>query len=338
MATIKDIAQRAMVSPSTVSRILNHDATLSVGAETKLRVLALAEELEYATPKQRKQKKNVEKRLVVAIVEWYEEAALIEDPYYLYMMTTVEKMLATANIDTFKFICIDGEYVPAVDKLPDGIISIGRFNMEQIRKLTTFSERIVFLDSNPDETRFDSVTVNSELGTRQALEHLYSLGHRRIGYLGGEVISDVGTQGKDLRKTVYVDFMRDRGLYSPELVLEGKRLSFAEGLSLASRLIALPSLPTAVFCANDDMAIGALARFKEVGLRVPEDISLVGFNDLPAAKYLEPALTSVHIPMQCIAKTAVELLKDRIADSAQLPRKVYVPPQLMVRNSTRAID
>lgn len=337
MATIKDIAIKAKVSQATVSRVLNHDVSLSVGDDTKLRVLAVAEELDYATLKQRKQNKKIEKRLCFAIVEWYGESALVEDPYYLYLMTTVEKMLATNQIDTFKFVCIDGEYVPSVDRSIDGIIAIGRFSLEQIEKLTRFSDRMVFLDSSPDETRFDSVMANGEMGTRQAMEHLYSLGHRRIAYIGGQVVSDIGTTGKDLRKLTYAGFMEDKGIMEAGLVFEGQHLSFAEGFSLAGKLIAERPLPSALFCANDSMATGVLTRLKEAGIRVPQDISLVGFNDLPSAKYLEPALTSVSISMPCIAKTAVELLKDRVAEAGELPRKVFVSTMLMIRGSTRPL-
>jgi LacI family transcriptional regulator len=337
MATIKDIAIKAKVSQATVSRVLNHDVSLSVGDDTKLRVLAVAEELDYATLKQRKLNKKTEKRLCFAIVEWYGESALVEDPYYLYLMTTVEKMLAKNLVDTFKFVCIDDEYVPAVDRSIDGIIAIGRFNLEQIGKLSRFSDRLVFLDSSPDETRFDSVMANGEMGTRQAMEHLYSIGHRRIAYIGGRVVSDIGTTGKDLRKLTYVDFMEDKGIMDPGLVFEGQHLSFAEGFSLAGKLIAERPLPSALFCANDSMATGVLTRFKEAGIRVPQDISLVGFNDLPSAKYLEPALTSVSISMPCIAKTAVELLKDRVAEDGEPPRKVFVSTVLMIRGSTRPL-
>jgi LacI family transcriptional regulator len=139
VATITDIAKKAKVSITTVSRILNHDDTLSVSDETKLRVLVAARELEYVTLQQRKQRKKAGKKLTFAIVEWYDYPALIEDPYYLYLMTTVEKQLARENINTVKFINMDGEFVPSVDTPIDAIIAIGRFNLNQIDKISSFS-------------------------------------------------------------------------------------------------------------------------------------------------------------------------------------------------------
>ncbi len=121
MATIKEIAKAARVSQATVSRILNNDSSLSVSDETKLRVLAVADEFEYIPLKTRKKAKN-NKRLNIAIVDWYVNKALIEDPYYLYVMTTVEKALSKENINSFKMLKVDGKYISSINKTPDGII------------------------------------------------------------------------------------------------------------------------------------------------------------------------------------------------------------------------
>ncbi|NCB01509.1 MAG: LacI family transcriptional regulator [Spirochaetia bacterium] len=337
MATIKDIAKRADVSITTVSRILNHDDSLSVSDETKLRVLVAAEELEYVTLQQRKQKRKVGKRLTFAIVEWYNYSALIEDPYYLYLMTTVEKQLAKENIDTFKFINIDEQFIPSVDTPIDAIIAIGRFTLTQIDKISQFSKYIVFLDSCPDATRFDSILINTELGTKLALEHLYELHHRRIAYIGGKVIGDTGGQGRDMRKSTYIEFTREKGIFDPTLIYEGERLSYNEGFTLASQLLAAAKTPTAIYCANDATATGVLARLAQEKINVPEDISVVGFNDQSSAKYLSPPLTTVHVPMSFIAQNAVDILKNRVNGTYTLPRKLYIPTYLKVRESTKEI-
>ncbi|WP_320128300.1 LacI family DNA-binding transcriptional regulator [uncultured Sphaerochaeta sp.] len=338
MATIKDIANKARVSSSTVSRVLNHDVSLSVSDETKLRVLAIAEELDYAPLSQRKRvKKDQANRRTIAIVEWYNGAALVEDPYYLYLMTTVEKQLSKNNIDTFKFISIDGEYVPSMNNAIDGMIAIGRFTVEQIEKFTAYTDRIVFIDSCPDPSRFDSVLADAWIGTLQALDYLYELGHRDIAFIGGKVIGDCGGKGSDTRKEIYCSFMKAKGLDTESLLLEGDNLSFNQGFLLAGKLLQQSVRPSAVFCANDTMAIGVMTRFHEAEIHMPDDMSIVGFNDLPSVKYVDPPLTSVRIPMQDIAQAAVELLNSRIAENGRLPRKVTIPTLLMVRESTREI-
>jgi LacI family transcriptional regulator len=337
VSTITDIAKKAKVSITTVSRILNHDDTLSVSDETKLRVLVAAKELEYVTLQQRKQRKKAGKKLTFAIVEWYDYPALIEDPYYLYLMTTVEKQLARENINTVKFINIDGEFVPSVDTPIDAIIAIGRFNLNQIEKISTFSPYIVFLDSCPDATRFDSVLINTELGTRLALQHLYDLGHRRIAYIGGKVIGDTGGQGRDMRKTAYCEFMQENTIFDEALIFEGERLSYTEGYTLAMSAMALQDHPTALFCANDSTATGVLARLHQSNITVPDDISVVGFNDQSSVQFLSPPLTTVNIPMQFIAQNTVDILKNRISGQYRLPIKIYVPTSLTIRESTKKL-
>lgn len=337
MATIKDIAAKADVSIATVSRILNHDDSLSVSDETKMRVLVAAEELEYVTLQQRKQKKKGVKRLTFAIVEWYNYSALIEDPYYLYLMTTVEKQLAKEGIDMIKFINIDDQFIPSVETSIDAIIAIGRFNLSQIEKISEFSKYIVFIDSCPDATRFDSVLVNTELGTKLALDHLYELHHRRIAYVGGKVIGDTGGQGRDMRKTTYIEYMSERGIFDEALIFEGERLSYTQGFNLALQVIHTKDRPTAIYCANDATATGVLARLAQEKIDVPKDISVVGFNDQSSAKFLIPPLTTVHVPMTFVAQNAVEILKNRINGTYNLPRKFYIPTHLKVRESTAAI-
>ena len=335
VATIKDIAAKADVSIATVSRILNHDDSLSVSDETKLRVLVAAEELEYVTLQQRKQKRKGVKRLTFAIVEWYNYSALIEDPYYLYLMTTVEKQLAKENIDMIKFINIDGQFVPSVDTSIDAIIAIGRFNLSQIEKISEFSKHIVFLDSCPDATRFDSILINTELGTKLALDHLYNINHRRIAYIGGKVIGDTGGQGRDMRKTTYVEYTQEKGIFDEALIFEGERLSYNEGYNLITQLLKAENRPTAIYCANDATATGVLTHLAQEKIKVPDDISVVGFNDQSSAKFLDPPLTTVHVPMTFIAQNAVEILRNRINGTYTLPRKIYVPSYLKIRESTK---
>lgn len=337
MATIKDIALKANVSITTVSRILNHDDTLSVSDDTKLRVLVAAKELEYVTLQQRKQKRKIGKKLTFAIVEWYDYPALIEDPYYLYLMTTVEKQLARENINTVKFINMDGHFVPSVDTPIDAIIAIGRFNLSQIEKIAEFSPHIVFLDSCPDASRFDSLLINTELGTKLALQHLYDLNHRRIAYVGGKVIGDTGGQGRDMRKTAFIEFMEEKGIFDESLIYEGPRLSYNEGYSLASQILGSENRPTALFCANDTTATGVLAKFNQKKILVPDEISIVGFNDQSSVKYLTPPLTTVNVPMQFIAQNAVDILKNRVSGLYSLPRKLYIPTSLIIRESTKEL-
>lgn len=338
MATIKEIAKVANVSQATVSRILNNDTSLSVSDETKLRVLAIADEFEYIPLKTRKRaKKN--SRLNIAIVDWYVNKSLIEDPYYLYLMTTVEKALSKENINSYKMLKVDGSYVSSVNNTPDGIIAIGRFDEKSVKQLSKLCKNIVFIDSSPSADLFSSVMLNTELGTTQALQYLYEQGHRKIAYIGGKVISDTGLKMTysidDRRKIAYQAFIKCNEL--EPFIYEGEKLSYEEGFSLATVLLNRKNKPTAVFVANDTMASGVMARLKQEGVKIPEDISVFGFNDLPASKYMEPPLSSVKVDMNYIAISAINLLKERLDNNFFFPKKILIPTSLSIRGSVKNI-
>lgn len=335
MTTIKDIAEAANVSPSTVSRVLNHDSTLSVSPQTKLRILDIADQLDYVTVKERKMSaKAKSERLNIAIVDWYSEAALIEDPYYLYLLTTVEKEFAAANCNTYRIIEVNGKYTPSIDVKPDGMIAIGRFSLKEIEQLSQFTNNIVFLDSSPQINQFDSVLIDIKNGTKLAMDYLLDLGHSRIAFIGGDVVGDVRQQTHDIRLETFKEIMEKHNLFNPDLVFEGNNLCYSEGARMAHSVLSeLTKLPTAIMTANDMVATGVLSVFTASGIKVPEEVSIVGFNDLASVKFLNPPLTSVRIPMSLIADTALYLLNHRIENPKLYPRKVLISTQLKVRES-----
>lgn len=332
MATIRDIAKGAGVSPATVSRVLNHDPTISVTTATKLRILDVAEELEYV--KKNGRKSSTKERLNIAIVDWYSEADLAEDPYYLYLMTAVEKYCASQNINTFRVVNVNGVYLNSVDLKVDGMIAIGRFLISEVEQLSKITSNIIFLDSSPDEARFDSIMVNTKLGTKQALDYLFSLGHRKIAFIGGEVVGNNREKTLDSRKDMFVSYMRDHQMDVSDLVFEGSRLSFAEGSRMTQELLNRhKDLPTAIFAANDNVATGVLTTLSMNGIKVPSQISLVGFNNLASVKFLNPPLTTVNIPIDYISEVAVSTLQKNIDRKVQNSLSMYVSTQLKIRKS-----
>ncbi|NLC78814.1 MAG: LacI family transcriptional regulator [Ruminococcaceae bacterium] len=335
MATIKDIALDAGVSPATVSRVLNHDPTISVNNSTKLRIFESAEKLEYK--KKRNSSPGSPSRLNVAIVDWYNEADLVEDPYYLYLMTAVEKFCMTNNINTFKVAKVEDKYINSVNLKPDGMIAIGKFPLSEVEQLVGITENIVFLDSSPDDSRFDSVIPNIKLGTKIALDYLRSLGHSRIAFVGGEVCGDNAEKALDIRKSTYADYMEKNGLYDPALFFEGERLSYTEGCRLASVMLERGSLPTAVFCANDTVATGVVFTLAANGIKIPEQVSVLGFNNLASAKFTSPPLSTVAIPIETIAELALEVLQGNITHKYNVPKKIQVSAQLKLRKSCAAL-
>lgn len=336
MATIQQIAKKSNVSAATVSRVLNHDPTLSVSNETKLRIFEVAEELDYKTMKERKMRDQMGDRLNVAILDWYSEIELLNDPYYLYLMNTVQNQCSRANMNTIKALKIDNEYKLTVQTEIDGMLAIGRFSPENVQELTNFTKNLVFLDSSPCEDVFDSVSLNYKLGIAQAIDYLIDLGHRKIGFIGGYVVGDNKEVEVDIRTTAFAQHMKKRGLYQPDLIIERDCLSYNEGLGAAAEILQLSTRPTAVLVASDTMATGVLKALQNENIRIPEDISIIGFNDLPTSKLLPTALTTIHVPMKFMADCAIELLQQKIENRFSLPRKILVPCTLVKRNSCKA--
>lgn len=332
MATIKDIAKKAGVSPATVSRVLNHDHTLSVSPETKVRIFKIADELEYVTVRERKKNRTEQTRFCFGILDWYSESELLDDPYYLYLMTSIEKECALTNISTFKINKTNGHYQVMVDNL-DGIIAIGKFSHEEIEELATYTPNIVFVDSSPLEKLYDSVTINFRLGITEAIQYLIGLGHTQIGFVGGAVVGDLKEQTIDNRKKVFIDIMEEYNLYNPDYVYTGRCISYQEGYNVLRQLLEAPRIPTALLIANDTMATGALRALHEAKIDVPDQISIIGFNDLATSKFLIPPLTTIRVHINIMAQTAIELLKERIEKDRKIPKKVLIPSELVVRKS-----
>lgn len=338
MATISQIAKKSGVSTSTVSRVLNHDPTISVSTDTKLRIFEVAEELDYKTVKERKEEEQKKKSpLNVVILDWYSEIELLNDPYYLYLMNTVQAQCTRAGINTIKALKIDNVYKLTIQTNIDGMMAIGRFSPQDVEELTNFTNNIVFLDSSPCEDKFDSVSLNYRLGINQAIDYLRSLGHTKIGFIGGSVVGDNKEVMVDHRTTAYVNYMQKEGLYHEDMVIQRMCLSYDEGVNAVNELLARNILPTALLVASDTMATGVYHALQMNNVRIPEDVSIIGFNNLPTSKLMPPPLTTVNVPMKFMADCAIEMIKQKVNNRFNLPRKTLVPCSLVKRKSCRDI-
>ncbi len=181
--------------------------------------------------------------------------------------------------------------------------------------------------------RHPSISLDNRAAAKAMTEHLIELGHRRIGLIKGPKSSPLTRD----RVAGYQDALNQAGIEAdPALVCHGD-FSLKAGDDGAAAMLALPDRPTALFCENDEMAIGALKRIRQSGLRVPEDISLVGFDDIPFAAYCDPPLTTISQPAEAFGQRAVEMLIALIEKKPLAERHVVLPFELTLRESTARV-
>lgn len=339
LATIKEIADKCKLSASTVSRVLNNDVTISVQLETREKIFRVAKDLGYKTVMERKleQQRNSKPELEIGILLCQSYAEEIGDPYFLSIRQGAEMELSQQGARTFVFRLNEIESSATLEHL-DGLIVIGRVNATALRSLSNL-ENVVYINHTPNIDLYDSVIINFENATEKALRYLLECGYKRIGYIGGkekEHLRNLSKTYEDKRILTFVRFLTERNLYNEAAVLVGE-YTMSDGYELMKRAISV-GLQEAYFIASDPMAIGALRALQEAGIRVPEDVGIVGFDDIEATLYSNPPLTTVKVHTNEMGKLGVKLLLDRMVGLRKLPLTVTVPTELTVRESCRQLN
>lgn len=337
MATIRDVAERADVHPSTVSRVFSGSASISEA--TKKRVVAAAEELDF-WPNAIARSLSIQKTNTLGIVIPYVFEGFFDDIFFPQIM---RGMLNAAYDHGYRLIVggSDG-YQNEIEQIKeimgsnqaDGIVVMSsRLDVDTVGALIKQGTPFVLL-GHPPSREYEEifwVDVNNYSATQQAVDYLISLGHRRIAYVGGdpEVIT---TQE---RERAYRRCLQETGIeINPGWIDYGY---FAEegGSVAVERMMALEGeMPTAYYAANDLMAFGVIRALKGFGFSVPEDVSVIGTNDSPAALQISPALTTIQVPYAEMAGEAVELLIGQINGERKKPANRVLDCSLVVRGTT----
>ncbi len=328
MATIKDIAKLAGVSIATVSRVLNYDSTLSVSDDTKKKIFEAAEELSYKKKVQRKSEPSSK----IALLHWYTEQEELEDLYYLSIRLGAQKRCQQHDIQLGTY------FQNSIEALKDddikGIIAIGKFSDRQIKEMLTISKNIVFVDSAPDEERFDSIVTDFGRAAQKVLEYFQARGHSSIGYIGGrEGFKDKSSQIEDPREAAYKQYMKESGLFNERYMYIGA-FSIDDGYSLMKKAIKEhgENLPTAFLAGNDSIAIGCLRALLEANISVPDRVNIIGVNDISVSKYVYPSLSTVKVYTEIMGETAVDTLLERIS-GRKIAKKICISTKLVIRKS-----
>lgn len=327
MATIRDIAKLAGVSPATVSRVLNYDQELSVAQETKQRIFEVAEELNYTKHK----RANKIGKAVIRLVQWYDEAEELADLYYLSIRLGIEKKAEELNIQVRR---------ETLNELSDiqvsGTIALGKFDAEQIRQLKEIDENLLFVDFDGMSLGLNSMVVDFDQSVDLVIDHFIRHGHQKIGILSGEEKTKHNLQPiEDPRLLAFKLKMKQINLYRPEFTLTATFSMEAGKKAMTEFLSKTQELPNALFASSDALAVGAMQAIQAAGLRIPEDISVIGFNDVSVAKYVSPALTTIKVETEWMGELAVSTILDLAKEFSPVPRKIMLGTKLIQRESTK---
>jgi len=329
LVTISDVARLAGVSTATVSRTINRSGYVS--RETRARVHEAIEELGYV-PGGGVRRSGIQTNLLIALI-----IPDITNPFFPAVVRGVDDCIGNKGYRLV--LCnsdggVDKElaiFQVLIEKRIDGLICApavdGRAIIPLARK---HSVPTVLLDRIADNIEIDCVATDHRLGAYKAVQHLLDLGHRRIAHIAGP--REVPSAGE--RYSGYIAALEDHGIsLDPKLIFQGDYTQYAGRWALEG-LMALDNPPTAVLASNDLCAVGLIEKAMERGIRIPEDLSVCGFDDIEYATIVSPKLTTVAQDKYELGKLAAEYLLRRILSPNTTARYIKLEPDLVVREST----
>lgn len=346
MATLKDIANLAQVSQATVSRVLNQDPTISVTEETRKRILRAARDLGYRTVQQRYQTMlhteeishsgSVERR--VGIAQMFENRQLQEDVYYLMLKNVLDQVFFEKKLVTVLLFRNEQGHFMKNDELPlDGIIAIGRFSQEEIRDFHRYTNHIVFLDSSPDEEKYCSIVPNYQLAIDQVLQCFWERGYKRIAYLGSVyTFGDMKELTVDPRYYYYKNSLLEKNNFDPELVIDCEMNARSSYRVMKEYLERGNGVADAIFASSDAVAPGLMKALHEYGIRVPEQLGVITFNNTSFSQFADPPLSSIEVYMRENAEAAV-LCMELLWQGKSHPKKIIISCSLEERGSVKQV-
>lgn len=329
--SLAEIARRVGVSTPTVSKVLNERA--DVAPDTRAKVLAALEDAGYESPVQRRSARDLEAVEVVfdSITTSY-AISLLNGILHHAAAADVEVILNAIGSSPSGHLDLNRKAQRVIDERRAGIIFVtSAFNPSDLSAFRRRQIPVVVVDPlNPPPSDVVSVGATNFAGGREATEHLLELGHRRIGYLGGRESNECN----QARLHGYMSALTASGVdVDPELVIHGS-FRAAHGIAGTSQLLDLAKPPTAIFAGNDTVAIGVLREARRRRVRVPEDLSLVGFDGTALAEESVPALTSVAQPLEEMGRVAMRSVLRQSRGELIDSHRVELATQLVVREST----
>lgn len=333
--TLKDIAQEAGVSVSTVSRVLNDRNTKAASKEVRERIWKIIRDTGYVPNRnaqylRRESSVNSVERKKQYFACIYARSADNKDMFFSELVTAIEyEAYKHDYILKYSFYAqeLEGDvFNNAIDSNEiRGIVVLGRFSEERMRTITDAQKNVVYVGLNCSSCKHDTVFCDGYEAGLLAMDTLFQYGHSKIAYFG--------ELSKENRYQSYCRALENKSIKLDRKYVVDAKQTLDGGYCAAQTLITRAVPFTAVFCANDATAMGAIKALREHGHRVPEDISVISIDDVEMAGYFTPMLTTVHIPISELGKQTAKTLIDRIEYGHTLPVKLELPFSLAKRDS-----
>jgi DNA-binding LacI/PurR family transcriptional regulator len=331
MVSIKDVAERAGVSNSTVSRVLANKPHVS--GEVRQKVMRAAEELDYS-PYQTAQRlrSQADSRLIGllisgvlnnhfnAIIHGVSDLAYSHKMHLLFGNAVGDVERERYYMSLMRSERVAGIIVNPQDQHNDG------FYLDELRRS---GMAVVLLDTSVDGYAFDCVTSDNRQGAARAVGHLVRLGHKRIATIVGKMTVTTSQE----RLAGYIDALRENNLLIDEELIKNGMYENDTAYEATLALLDLKKPPTALFVSNEPMTVGALAALRDRGVRIPNEMAVVTFDETPWSPHVDPPLTTVAQSTYAMGREAVRLLLRRLAEPDSPPLSVTLPTELVVRRS-----
>jgi DNA-binding LacI/PurR family transcriptional regulator len=324
---LEQVARRAKVSTATVSRVLN-DASVVKGT-TRARVIKAIEELKYHPNLHARSLAGGKSRTIGVIV------SNMENPFFFDIYKTIE---SDAHSRGYEVVMANTDY--RSEQLVTSVrLMIGRrvaglaaivseMAPELMDELNDSRIPVVFYDVGTPRGNVTNIRVNYRRGIEKVVDYLHSLGHRRLGFIGHHaVLGPINERLKAVMDAV-------ARIPSLEVRMAADADTFEGGRQAARQLLSTGYKPTAIICVNDVTAVGVLRELRERGLRVPQDVSVTGFDNVKLSEFCYPALTTAHIPREQIGHIICESLMSKAGKSAVAEAEIVIDPELVLRDST----
>lgn len=332
-ATIYDVAREAGVSDATVSRVFNNKT--NVKAATRDRVLQAAAKLGYVVNVQARSLAGGKSNTIGLLVPG------LDNGYIGEIIRGIDQELAHADYELMLYTTHrkgknESTYLRyAANGLVDGLLLVvPLLSPTFLNALGALNYPYVLIDEVDPVGNSFSVDSTNWQGAYDATTYLIELGHRDIGFISG--IPELNSTKERLKG--YQEALQAHNLLiRPDLIVDGDFVQ-ASGFEQSLQLLNLEHRPTAIFAANDIMAFGVMEAIREQGLQIPNDISVIGFDDIPQASTTHPKLTTVRQPLEQMGRVGVQLLLEHLEDSERLPRSVTLATHLVVRDSCQPVN